>query len=86
MHGGRNGVKYAQAMDAISKGERYWFDQQEIVELLAHNRKSQVFSPAEQYFLLFFEVCQDPGTHHSGHRISCEANKPTKIAQEYRMK
>ena len=26
VHGGGNGVKYAQAMDAISKGERYWFD------------------------------------------------------------
>ena len=60
MHGGRNGVKYAQAMDAISKGERYWFDQQETAELIAHNRKYQLLSPAEQYFRLCFEVCQDP--------------------------
>ena len=51
---------YAQAMDAISKGERYWFDQQETAELIAHNRKYQLLSPAEQYFRLCFEVCQDP--------------------------
>ena len=47
-------------MDAISKGERYWFDQQETAELIAHNRKYQLLSPAEQYFRLCFEVCQDP--------------------------
>ena len=51
---------YAQAMDAIYKGERYWFDQQETAELIAHNRKYQLLSPAEQYFRLCFEVCQDP--------------------------
>ena len=51
---------YAQAMDAISKGERYWLDQQETAELIAHNRKYQLLSPAEQYFRLCFEVCQDP--------------------------
>ena len=39
---------YAQAMDAISKGERYWFDQQETAELIAHNRKYQLLSPTEQ--------------------------------------
>ena len=60
MHGGGNGLKYARAMDAISKGERYWFDQQETAELIAHNRKYQLLSPAEQYFRLCFEVCQDP--------------------------
>lgn len=51
---------YAQAIDAIYKGERYWFDQQETEELIAHNRKYQMLSPAEQYFSLCFEVCQDP--------------------------
>lgn len=51
---------YAQAIDAIYKGERYWFDQQETEELIAHNRKYQMLSPAEQYFRLCFEVCQDP--------------------------
>lgn len=60
MHGGGNGVKYAQAMDAIYKGERYWFDQEETEELIAHNRKYQMLSPAEQYFRLCFEVCDDP--------------------------
>ena len=44
----------------LSKGERYWFDQQETAELIAHNRKYQLLSPAEQYFRLCFEVCQDP--------------------------
>ena len=51
---------YAQAIDAIYKGERYWFAQQETEELIAHNRKYQMLSPAEQYFRLCFEVCQDP--------------------------
>ena len=51
---------YAQAIDAIYKGERYWFDKQETEELIAHNRKYQMLSPAEQYFRLCFEVCQDP--------------------------
>ena len=51
---------YAQAIDAIYKGERYWFDQQETAELIAHNRKYQLLSPAEHYFRLCFEVCQDP--------------------------
>ena len=48
MHGGGNGLKYTLVMDAISKGERYWFDQQETAELIAHNRKYQLLSPAEQ--------------------------------------
>lgn len=51
---------YAQAIDAIYKGERYWFDQQETTELIAHNRKYQLLSPAEHYFRLCFEVCHDP--------------------------
>ena len=51
---------YAQAIDAIYKGERYWFDQEETEELIAHNRKYQMLSPAEQYFRLCFEVCDDP--------------------------
>ncbi|MGM9732719.1 MAG: VapE domain-containing protein [Prevotella sp.] len=50
---------YAQAIDAIYKGERYWFDQQETAELIAHNRKYQLLSPAEHYFRLCFEVCHD---------------------------
>ena len=60
MHGDGNDLKYAQASDVISKGERYWFDQQETAEQIAHNRKYQLLSPAEQYFRLCFEVCQDP--------------------------
>ena len=48
MHGDGNDLKYAQASDVISKGERYWFDQQETAELIAHNRKYQLLSPAEQ--------------------------------------
>ena len=51
---------YAQAIDAIYKGERYWFDQEETEELIAHNRKYQMLSPAEQYFRLCFEICDDP--------------------------
>ena len=35
-------------------------DHQETAELIAHNRKYQLLSPAEQYFRLCFEVCQDP--------------------------
>ena len=51
---------YAQAMNAIKKGDRYWFDQAETNEIIAHNRQYQLLSPAEHYFRLCFEVVQDP--------------------------
>ena len=51
---------YAQAMNAIKKGERYWFDQTETNEIIAHNRQYQLLSPAEHYFRLCFETVQDP--------------------------
>ena len=51
---------YAQAVTAIKRRERYWFDQEETEELIAHNRRYQVLSPAEQYFRLCFEITQNP--------------------------
>lgn len=51
---------YAQAMNAINNRERYWFDQEETLDIIAHNRQYQLLSPAEQYFRMCFEVCQDP--------------------------
>lgn len=47
-------------MNAINNRERYWFDQEETLDIIAHNRQYQLLSPAEQYFRMCFEVCQDP--------------------------
>ena len=41
---------YGQAVTLIERGERYWFDDQEVREIMAHNRQFQMVSPAEQYF------------------------------------
>ena len=51
---------YAQAMNAIKKGERYWFDQTETNEIIAQFRQYQLLSAGEHYFRLCFETVQDP--------------------------
>ena len=84
MHGDGNDLKYAQASDVISKGERYWFDQQETAELIAHNRKYQLLSPAEQYFRLCFEVCQDPSE--GEYRSAADTFQRTNLGTVYLVK
>ena len=41
---------YGQAVTLINRGETYWFNDQEVHEIMAHNRQYQMKSPAELYF------------------------------------
>ncbi|MBS6237349.1 MAG: DUF3874 domain-containing protein [Bacteroides sp.] len=45
---------YAQAMDAITKGERYWFDDTDEAVLKESNREFEQISPLEQLFHCYF--------------------------------
>lgn len=47
---------YGQAVTLINQGERYWFNDQEVREIMAHNCQFQVKSPAEQYFHESFRI------------------------------
>ena len=47
---------YGQAVTLINQGERYWLNDQEVREIMAHNRQFQVRSPAEQYFHESFRI------------------------------
>ena len=46
---------YAQIMNALDSGERYWFDDNESKAIIEHNRKYQQVSPAEQCFIEYYE-------------------------------
>mgnify|MGYP000612205880 CR=1 FL=1 len=39
---------YAQAMEALANGERYWFTHEEETEIVANNRQFQQIPPEEQ--------------------------------------
>lgn len=41
---------YAQVLDALERGERYWFDDQDTQALMEHNEQYEQHSPAEQLF------------------------------------
>ena len=45
---------YAQAMEAIVKGERYWFDDADEAILRETNREFEQMSPVEQLFHCYF--------------------------------
>ena len=45
---------YAQAMEAIVKGERYWFDDADEAILREANREFEQMSPVEQLFHCYF--------------------------------
>ncbi|EKU92621.1 hypothetical protein HMPREF9447_00278 [Bacteroides oleiciplenus YIT 12058] len=45
---------YAQAMEAITKGERYWFDDTDEAILKESNREFEQISPLEQLFHCYF--------------------------------
>ena len=47
---------YAQAVEAVRNGERRWFDQKDIDEVMAHNRKYAMLSSADMYFNDYFET------------------------------
>ena len=58
---------YAQAVTAIYKGERYWFDPKETEEIMQNNRRFQQLPASMQYFHEFFEPAgeSDGGTYMS---------------------
>ena len=50
---------YGQAVRCIEQGERYWFNDQEVREIMAHNRQFQVKPPTEQWFNECFAIATD---------------------------
>ena len=47
---------YAQAMHALQKGERYWFDDEDEAVLKETNREFEQISPVEQLFHCYFRL------------------------------
>ena len=50
---------YAQAMDAIAKGERYWLDDSDEAILKQTNREFEQPTPLEQLFLCHFHPAEN---------------------------
>lgn len=61
---------YGQAVALINRGERYWFNDVEVQEIMAHNRQFQILSPAEQWFNECFDVATDES---DGEWLTCAA-------------
>lgn len=61
---------YGQAVALINSGERYWFNDVEVQEIMAHNRQFQILSPAEQWFNECFDVATDES---DGQWLTCAA-------------
>lgn len=47
---------YAQAASAVRDNERRWFDDADIEEVMAHNRKYALLSSADMYFNDYFDI------------------------------
>lgn len=47
---------YAQAVAAVRNNERRWFDNADIEEVMAHNRKYALFNSADMYFNDYFDT------------------------------
>ncbi|MBQ9357649.1 MAG: DUF3874 domain-containing protein, partial [Prevotella sp.] len=47
---------YAQAVEAVVDGEQYWFDEQEVKDIMAHNRQFEITPPAVLYFNEYYDV------------------------------
>ena len=50
---------YAQVMEALSAGERCWFDEAETERVMQHNRQFEVRTPLEQYFHNTFRIADN---------------------------
>ena len=50
---------YAQAVDELARGTRYWFTDTETQRVMEHNERFQIPSDAEAYFLEHFKVPTD---------------------------
>ena len=47
---------YAQAQAELQDGQRYWFDDAETRDIMEHNRRFQLQSPAEMFFHQYFDT------------------------------
>jgi predicted P-loop ATPase len=50
---------YAQILDSLERGERYWFDDEETKLLIRHNHRYEQQSSAELYFAEIFKAVSD---------------------------
>ena len=50
---------YSQAYQLVMKGEQYWFNAEEIKEVMAHNRQYEIVPPAMMYFNEYYEVASN---------------------------
>ena len=50
---------YSQAYQLVMKGEQYWFNAEEIKEVIAHNRQYEIVPPAMMYFNEYYEVASN---------------------------
>ena len=71
---------YAQAMTAISQGERYWLDDTDEAILKQSNQEFEQPTPLEQLFLCHFQAAQteDEGTWMTPMEILSFLQKKTK--------
>lgn len=61
---------YAQAIQALDDNEQYWFDDNEVRQIMEHNRQFQIQSPVEQYFAECFLPVSDET---EGEWLTCAA-------------
>ncbi len=50
---------YAQALAALWKGEKSYFDSEQVRLVIQNNSQFEVVEPIEQYFRLYFEITND---------------------------
>lgn len=67
---------YAQALDLLTQGERYWFTREEEADITLSNGRFQQISVEEQYFCRYFAPAQD--------REDGEELLPTEILERIR--
>ena len=50
---------FAQALSALSNGEKSYFDAQQVKLIMKSNSQFEIIQPIDQYFLLYFELVED---------------------------
>ena len=55
-HNGWYEQRYAQAVAAVRNNERRWFDNADLEEVMAHNRKYALLNSADMYFNDYFDT------------------------------
>ena len=61
---------YGQAVTLVERGEQYWFGDDEVRQIIAHNRQFQVRPATEQWFNELFDVVDD---EHEGQWLTSAA-------------